>query len=534
MDTMPLSVLSAFTILGGVTICSSVSADTVSIAASGALKALYSEEVASSRNRARRNRRSPDDLPFTLDDSAPLSSHQLFSKSAASAFADSPFTLDDGATPKAMNPRRDDSPFEIDGPAGTQAARPDAAVELQKQADTVNDSPFVLEGQEASGHHAQGSVPTSRPLVRHEDSSFVMDSQGATKSVMRKESDAAANEDDDREDRAEQVRAGKAATSKSKGYTIVRNGEKIGPQPSTTSLVRSWQAVGRARPAASDEVQFELQGSLLEQSSGQRYTPVPGTPFEIDTHSPVPSGGRTKGPIELHRHASPAAVSLFEFYPGMAIEPQPSATLEEHLKDGDDGRLTDLIAPTSEGTAGKDVAAATSSTNATEAAPGDTASSPKTAGQTARTSKLAPPAASSVPVSTQNTLGAPVVLPAPQIGPDTPSKVTNQTSGATSNVSSAAGEAAATLGVNNTNSTAIKGHSPALAVTTKGAIVSILLGLIVTLLFLGLVLFVLHAGRKNPPEGSQEPPRPTRSYRQLLIARESETTQTLSTNPPSV
>merc|ERR1719491_759863 len=73
-------------------------------------------------------------------------------------------------------------------------------------------------------------------------------------------------------------------------------------------------------------------------------------------------------------------------------------------------------------------------------------------------------------------------------------------------------------------------REPAKAVTTRGAIISMLLGLFVTLFFLALVMSMLHLGRKadTPELPEKEPPRPTRSYRQMFKAQRAETAQPTS------
>jgi hypothetical protein len=58
-------------------------------------------------------------------------------------------------------------------------------------------------------------------------------------------------------------------------------------------------------------------------------------------------------------------------------------------------------------------------------------------------------------------------------------------------------------------------------ITSRQAIVSVSVGGMVTLFFLGIVLFLLHAGmREGPDDDEKVPPRPTLSYRQVFRAQQ--------------
>jgi hypothetical protein len=333
-------------------------------------------------------------------------------------------------------------------------------------------------------------------------------------------------------------------------FTIVRNGLQASPQPHTTQMVRNGH-FGETTTAGPSEMQFELDGSFLETGetgAGQRFVSVPDTPFEMDMHVLSSRHRQPKVRIELQRGEG-SQVPTFSFnafgpstammgapvpvvYPaGMVPVLNPVNTFMQNTM------VTNQMAPVALQMgvrAQPDPIVAASPPRGNDEA---VASAPRPVGQTATQSK--PKIADAdVPLSTKDTLNAPVVLPAPQIGPDSPS-TSNATAKkskgkATNNVSSSVGEAAASLGLNGTNST-LKGHIPAKAVTLRGAVIAIFLGLVVTIFFLSAVLWMLHAGIKPPDDSeTREPPRPTPSYRQLLKAQQTTTSQSSTASAPSV
>jgi hypothetical protein len=298
-------------------------------------------------------------------------------------------------------------------------------------------------------------------------------------------------------------------------------------------------------------MEFELEGSFLETGTEKRFVSVPGTPFELDMQVISSRQRQPKILIPLDRQVpsqasqipilgfnalSPNSAPMPVIYPigGVPVLNPTNAFMQNAV-------LTNQMAPIA-------MQMATGNTPASSIVPvsppeennAGVASAPQPIGQTATKSKTQV-ADADVPLSTKATLNAPVVLPAPQIGPDSPTgnstvkkekKGTGQAS--VKNVSSSIGDAAASLGLNGTNST-LKGHVPAKAVTIRGAIIAIFLGLVVTVFFLSLVLCMLNAGRKPPDESeAREPPRPTRSYRQLLKAQIPEGSQSAASSGPSV
>jgi hypothetical protein len=540
---MSLSVLVVHLLSG---VAAEGSADMVSITASGALQHGPLEPKRSSRTVRRHGQRPDDDLPFVLDGPATQNTFKPLpaTAAAATAFDDSPFMLDDGIAPKAPPPgslkRQNDSPFVIDSPLVPQAAMPNPAAEVQKEAAAVNDSPFVLDTQPSQ-------APSSGTKVNHDPtmngaSPFVEDQLVQEKTEV--------NEDDDRDDEAHMAQISKQVEKKgNQPFTIVRNGH---PQPHTTEMVRNAHFGETTTDSpSSTRMEFELEGSFLETGTEKRFVSVPGTPFELDMQvissrqrqpkilipldRQVP-GQASQIPILGFNALSPNSAPMPVVYPigGVPVLNPTNAFMQNAV-------LTNQMAPIA-------MQMATGNTPASSIVPvsppeennAGVASAPQPIGQTATKSKTQV-ADADVPLSTKATLNAPVVLPAPQIGPDSPTgnstvkkekKGTGQAS--VKNVSSSIGDAAASLGLNGTNST-LKGHVPAKAVTIRGAIIAIFLGLVVTVFFLSLVLCMLNAGRKPPDESeAREPPRPTRSYRQLLKAQIPEGSQSAASSGPSV
>lgn len=485
---MRLRLFAVSALLGGMNICSGLASDKVLVGADGSFKS----EV--SRRKDTRSGLSPDDLPFVLEDSsASLGNPRPLPDTAraARAFVDSPFMLDDGTAPKAgslhYTARSDSSELEVSDSDGftRRATMPIAAAELQeqqvqKQAAAVNDSPFVLEAesQASSTGAAQQAAPQRAPVSRG-DTPFVVDRPGGSKQAMERES---ADADDDAEDRAEGK--GVQAVQMMRKEKVEANSEDDDREDlaerSGVRVVRNGEAIGQRGANYVSTTRFVKHGPISESDS---HATGEHDLFEMSTQALLELSSSS-------RPSFPNGASLFQPILGASlVDPQTAAYVPV---------ATD-----------------------TQAGVADTASGV--------TAKMAETVARDVPVSVHHGHDSQEVLPLEE--------GINGTSGtsASSNTSSAIGAAADTLGLNYTNST--KGR--ALAVTTKGAVISVFMGLAVTLFFLSMVLFVLHAGRKFPNDDLEkevdDPPRPTptRNYRQLLRAQQTEAGQASSASAPT-
>lgn len=151
---------------------------------------------------------------------------------------------------------------------------------------------------------------------------------------------------------------------------------------------------------------------------------------------------------------------------------------------------------------------------------------------------LADVASGAVPSTAQNTLNAPAITPAAD-GEDSKSLTPPVDNTDNSSLSAPGAVFNKTLGAaaaQNLTTNATRGTNFERTITTKGAFISILLGLLVTVFFLSIVLCFLRAGEKvpSPKEQSEDPVfhasgAPTRSsYRQVLRAQEAEASQAVS------
>lgn len=534
---MSLSVLVALLLCRN--LIAQVPADMVSITASGAFHHRRVQETPTSKT-VRRHSQSPDDdsLPFVLDGPAPAGTFRPLPATSpvATAFDDSPFMLDDGTAPKAPLPEKAESPFVVGSQLGPKPQTVfDTVAEVQKQASVVNDSPFVID-----------SEPSQAPSSQKENVKAPLDSAASPFLVDDAASKAEINEDDDREDQVRHAQLSEEV-GKRGPLTIVRNGR---PQPHTTEMIRNnhFGETTTASPSSTG-LQFELEGSLLQTGSAQRFVSVPGTPFELDTHVLSSKQQQPKLRIELQRQIPSGSLSFNSLGPNtiMPSAPMPvmypmnmvpvmnpaNAFMQNTV-------LTNQAAPVApqmgfRNQPGSPITAASPPQANAQGSNAAIVSAPRPPGQIAAKEKHVV-ADADVPLSTKPALNAPVVLPAPQVGPDAPTANStaakdNDKTAPKQNASSSISDAAASLGLNATNST-LKGHVPAKAVTIRGAIIAMFLGLVVTVFFLSAVLCMLHAGRKPPEESDiREPPRPTRSYRQLLKAQKPEASQS-STNVP--
>lgn len=554
----------------------SAAADQVAIASTGALKAISSRErlpaesaeILPARGTVRRHEAGPNDSPFVLDSSLPPRA------AAPSTADDTPFEVDENYTPFVVD----------DGSAPSASTGPNAASEVQAG---VNDSPFVLENQAASKPRAARA-----PVA---DSPFVMDTQAPTSQPSANKRILTIVQD-----KASQSKIAASSKETSAGpFTIVKNGDpKAGPQPPLPATTRMVVAV-RAQtttfgPTTSTPLRFELGHSAIEISSGQRYVPIPGTPFEWDKHeSSSLASKNSRRQIELLRPGDkdnysppPAALVATAEKPRarlmrneelpitidsapieraskpQAVPTQASLDLEMASRGNAVGVLPIApmapvqlnmqesqvlgfagMLPRASGIAdgaGSAVAGSGPVAGAAASVVGAAAgASPLSAGDAVAAAPLVtssghPVAAAVAPVpNAQNELGVSAMLPSPQIGPDVaPIQAQNGTLSAPQAILNS------TLGaVMNGTSNGTAERMSAKAVTAKGAVISISLGLLVTIFFLSIVLCLLHAGKKHPLETEEkEPPRPSRSYRQLMkeAQQQSEPTQTVTAAPPSV
>jgi len=347
------------------------------------------------------------------------------------------------------------------------------------------------------------------------------------------------------------------STQKSQGtLSIVKNGDtRWGPQPATTSMVMAKipGATTTAHPTTS-RLQFELGDSMIEVSPGQMFVPIPDTPFEMERHTFVRHMSLAKESpkgrsIELLRPGVEMPSALLVQTAAAATAPHVSKRLMRNEELQVPGILEEEDSPGIKAaveTGHASPIAATPGTNPITDDPITTQTPLKALPPSPKLTKAEPVETSTTlaaePIHAQNVLNTPAEMPSAQIPTATSSSIGDaatsnadapiQPSDTNNSLSAPAAIMNGTLGglSNATNATV---HTPKV-VTAKGAVVSILVGLLVTIFFLTLVLCILKAGLKETPEEDEkEPPRPTPSYRQLLRAQQQPEAAQAASSPPS-
>jgi len=484
----PLGVLVLAAISRGMTI--EGPSNQVSIEATGALQT----------DRIREAHR--DDSPFVLDTAVSLSS-----AAATTPADDSPFEMDSSFSPFVV----DDKP----------KAQPGTASGIQSSGQAgMNDSPFVLESQAEPAHVSPHPGPAATsPFVA--DSAAVPHAAAAAASPFVMEAQAPAT--------SAATRAATVSTPSQGDVTFVRNGDLHAgpppPSPDTTRMVMQFPdgQTTTGGPTTSTALRFELGGAILELSPGQKFVPVPDTPFEMESHVAVALLlKQNKKAIELLKPASllegaapprraprlmrGEELQSAEDPAGVRLEVRRGLILPVHMAPEEE-QLAQLTGPT-------DIAKVPSATPVAVVAPAPLA-------KVAVPQRSRSTAASQPAKSTLNTAAA------------RPLATTNRSLSAPEKIFNATFH---DVIKNNTNANGL--HTPKV-ITVRGAIISIVCGFIVTVFFLSMLLCALKAGNKDVLENveQEEPPAAAArsSYRQLLKAQKlPEASQAVTSSPRSV
>lgn len=407
-------------------------------------------------------------------------------------------------TPFEMDPSF--SPFEIDDAKS-------AASDLQAEAKVRNDSPFVLDSELPAGEEevvaSQKDGSSASPFTvdapavpaipaapkAKDDGPFVMEAQATDANVADKDEDA------------EDAKLAQTVTVEHKAgegaFKIVRSGvSEPGIRETTTSFV--FKPVEDSMETTTDQpnLRFELEASLLETSEGKTFVPIPGTPFEVhkDIAASLPRKGKA---IELVR----PPVVLVQSEPKLVTaQPHLPARMMRH----------DVI----------DSIPSVSGTQSSLAKEDNTTNDDNfTDTQDAAKNSVA---ANSPPIHSSNAVNTPGTHPSVQLPPadSNPGTPSNGSAGSDVNATASSISVPIVVGGNaSANGVAANGtvvHQNK-RVSARGAFVSITLGLIITIFFLSIVLCILNAGRKEnlePDHKDSQQPRPTPSYRQMMIAQQ--------------
>lgn len=389
-------------------------------------------------------------------------------------------------------------------------------------------------------------MPQKKP-----DSPFVMDTEFSKANIGQAAKPAAHAE--------AAIRAKRTQSEEIGGIAIVKNddphpwtgysGEEKAITETTHMVMRMQPAMGTTtgspKPASSDQLTFELadeSGSLiarrraldspenpgdalLEIKEGQTHIDVPGTPFEMEAHL-MERHRNPRKPIELVRPDSTPPSSLLDQTepaeePSAASRVVEVAPHRERLMRGEDlPKLSPVGLP------------------AGVQRPRRNADLPKPSTQNAQEISAdkvkegthAANAAEAVQSAVNPAITMPNGAAAGHHGSDPSVPLDAQTNDTITQPESIFNATSAEIPLNVSN---ITSHLPK-AVTARGALISICLGMMVTMFFLSVMLALLNAGR--PKEGEEqdipqepEPPRQTRTYRQLLASQMSNTEATATT-----
>lgn len=471
--------------------------------------------------------------PFEIDDSTSVV------EAKASIVNDSPFALESEMPPmltQSSQNQAGSSPFVVDKQAAPSPAAPKLPTE---------DGPFMIEKAEVVDKDEDAEDAKLKSAVASKPAQAT---QGAGKE--------AADEDEDAEDaklKAEQDARFKNAQERGT-LRFVKSGEGTpGKREETTSFVMMMKTT-TGRPPTSTRMQFELGESLvepspfslLEQSPGQKFIDIPGTPFEVERHAGRSLGQRKKTVIELRRPDAELPS------PGVLVQTEPKLVsaqrhVPQRLMRSQDAQDQDPIGalPVDMGLQpalmmqgkghvhNRTIGGAKFGDNPTTV---NKSQSNATADDTQDEAKNSA-AANAPKINSQNAVDTPGTHPSVQLPPSDSDPIDdNGTSAQTAATNSTgsiigdivnrvAGGANATPASDvTTNVTGPIGNVTLhknKRVSASGAFVSITLGLIITIFLLGIVLCVLNAGRKEAFEQEEkEPPRPTPSYRQMMIAQQ--------------
>jgi hypothetical protein len=465
------------------------SSNKVSVTAAGALQRHQAKEAAAAQVRRSEQKQSPDDSPFEI--------------STPNVQATSANPVDEGLRTQVAG-----TPFAVDPnfmPFVPDDGKVPAAEMQATEGSVVNDSPFLLDSETSTPEPEgpRGRHGEKLPLVnteRHQESTFVIES-----------------EEDDEEDKQQQKRTGDAKKTDegidSGTLTIVRSGKsEPGQRADTTTFVMNMQEASEStspQPTTSTEFKFELGDSLLELSSGQKFVHIPDTPFEVEWDVAMSIANRRKRRIELVRpEPSPAVLAQSEV---KMVPATPHSHTQRMM------RNEELQDPISSSPA--DTSLEASLIMNQDSAPDVTAKPADKSKEKQLDAQDKPDSASagvaSPPIHSQTAVDAPGTRPSVQLPPsDSTGNSTMSADGSVSNIT-----APEILPNGSANASAV--HAPR-AVSTRGAIASITLGLIITIFCLSILVTILNAGRKEDEQGAnKEPPlRATTPYRQVLIAQQ--------------
>lgn len=484
------------------------SSDKVRITAGGAF--VSGAKAAQVTRSEQKQKQSPDDSPFEIAmpnvqaaATGPNAFHISKSEGGTLAASGTPFEVD----PNYM-------PFVVDD----GKSRPPAAEVQAKEASVVNDSPFLLDSETSTpepegprGRHGE-KLP-----IYNSESTFVIESEA-----------------DDEEDRQEQEKNAKAKKQMDSGtFTIVRSGKSSpGQRPDTTTVVMNMRMESEStspQPTTSTEFKFELGDSLLEISPGQKFVPIPDTPFEAHPHvalSIANQAKRGKRVIELIRpgvELPPAVLSQSELkivpaVPHLTQRMMRNAELQDPINTlpADSSLQASLIL--------SDDSVTTTMESSSTLKPTEKQLNEQEKPDSASAGVASPP------IHSQNAVDTPGTRPSVQLPPsDSSGNNTMSTPGSISNIT------VSDVADNSTNGT-VHSEKARKFVSTRGAIASIILGLIITIFFLSVLTTILNAGRKEEElsaAAEKEPPRATTTYRQSLIAQQQPEVVASTGSPPN-
>jgi len=256
-----------------------------------------------------------------------------------------------------------------------------------------------------------------------------------------------------------------------------------------------------AHPATTSKLTFELGGSMLEIAAGQKFVPIADTPFEVETQVALSLANARKGPIELKRSGSVAA-------PASLAQLSEEETATRRLSRNQDAQVPGMdLSPTTalayeaslhENKLGEQDAAAHASAGRTalsvkkDAALLDAAADPKAQNQLGGAGEHG---------DTHTGAQLPPVTPGDTKGVDDSSSDSKDADPTAADSNNASAPLSAPASIFNATihdeaplNATVNGTTHFGAISTRGAALSIVLGLFVTIFFLSIVLCILKAG----------------------------------------